>query len=827
MVTTTTTRTVGRLIGVLLLAGCGGGSEETTAPQPAPTRVQETVISETGVAGPPLPKFVTGQCRVYTSEPGWSVFVDGYPVRNAQGETLRTPCLVAAVATSHSVSVAHAGRIDQSRQILFAEDAEVMFETANVAAGDSLLLAAPFLGMGVGRPINLNTLNTGGNEFDPFLSADGRGLVFAADRPEGRGIYTATRLSPLHPFDPPTLLRLTSSVDQAASPSVNGEATMIVYSLPAKGRIRALTRPSPLEEFADPEILLSDEDPQARYPSAQIAGAGDRIYFTRETQGITETRVAFPTPDKNLPFGNVRIVQFTGEHPRLSSDGLRQYLYDGRTVRRARRAAINLPFLGTEKVAEVEIPEFRPSAGHRQFCVSDDEQWMIYSDNPVGAGDLWLVRLHDGPGWGVPLSGATIDPKPLARTTPAMQPPEELFSPPAIVPESELPPDPRSRPLPYVAFREKIVDAVGRREFDAALDAIEAAQVDPQLSAVQELIEWDRQEIQQIATFWQDVQRGAESLKPGDKLRFGTLTVDFEKYADGVISAKARTQTVSKSLPELDAAALVTLAERVLDPAKPEEAFRAAVFLAYSDDGTSSRRQKLLAAAGPLGTEFQARLAQREAALARLELDRENIAAALARIETLERSYPESKAAERAGLLRDGLYDRTAWQRSGNRDWQIGPSGEFTAGPERSDNAMLLSPNSFGDFSLTMEYRTNAPVGQGGVYFTYTGRGRLDTNALKIQLSNDAGVRPDAFCTGALFNVEAPAINAAKPLGEWNTFAMSLRGRRLSATINGQPVLNTQIDPGERTGPGYIALDGESGGISYRKVILSDQPAVR
>ncbi|MFV0444930.1 MAG: family 16 glycoside hydrolase [Planctomycetaceae bacterium] len=805
---------------VLALAGCGGSP---TPPPTPPQRLPEKILTDDNSGQPPRPRFVTGRCRIDTTAPGWSVFVDGYPARTTDGAILTTPCVVESTAISHSVTVARHGFLDQSRQVLFGNGAEVDFDTSAVPAGDSLLLNAPYLSFAVGTAVPLESLNSTGREFDPFLSRDGRGILFAADRPEGRGIYMASRVSPLHPFDAPTLLRLTSSVDQAASPSINGAETMIVYSLPSKGRLRGLTRASPLAEFEDPVVLLTDEDQNARFPSAQIVASGDRIYFTREIEGITETRVAFPTPDMNLPFGNVRIVQFLGEHPRLSADGLRQYLFDGETVRRARRTAINLPFDGSEPIARVKLPEYRASLGHRQFCLSDDEQWLFYSDDPVGAGDLWMARISDGPGWGVPPVGTSAEPRPIVATAPQMRPGDADFVPPSEQPEPEPPRDPRSLPLPYATFRQQFLELTGRLRFREALDQIEAAQARPELADATQLLAWDHQDVQQLLQFWSDIERGAQQFQPGTRLSFGALTVEFETYANGVLTVRARTKSFEKPLIELDAATLLSLADPVLDPMDTVAMLRAAIFLTYSGDGSSSRRQRFLTEAGPLSLEFLNHLAERDAALARMELNRENVSAALQQIEALQREFPDSPAARRAEQLRAELYTRVPWQTVGRRNWTTGPDGEWAADNNRVDGALLQSPHELSNFSLTMEYKTTDATGQGGVYFTYSGRGRLDRNALKVQLSQDAGVRPDPYCTGALFNVEAPTVNAAKKLGEWNSFQMSVHGDRLTVRINGQQVLKTRFDANGRT-PGYVALDGVSGGITYRKVILSDQP---
>jgi hypothetical protein len=773
----------------------------------------------------PLPQFEVATCRVYTAEPGWNVFVDGSPVRNADGELLRTPCEVQASPGAHTVAVARSGHLDQSREVLFAPNAEVVFDASLSRTGESALLSAPYFNLGVGEAIPLHALNTIGNEFDPFLTSDGLAIYFAADRAEGRGLYTATRPSPLHPFEEPRLLRLTSSSDGVASPSLDAAGLRIVYTLPAKGRLRALIRSSPLAEFEAPQILLSDPEEDARYPSAQILSSGDRLYFTRERQGIVETRVAFAQPNPREPFGQVRIVQIPGEHPRLSSDGLRQYLFDGRQLRRARRSAIHLPFGGTELIAEVSAPNFVPSRGHRQFCVSDDEQWLFYSDDPLGSGDLWMLRLSLGPAWGVPLLGKTIEPRSLAAAAPPPAPETQPFEPPTPAPGvPPPPPDPRRQPLPYVAFRQQLLEAAAARDFDKALELIDSAQADPRLAEAAELVEWDRQDVQQLIQFWQEVEAAVRDLRPGDRLRLGAVAVEFESYAEGVLTAKARTTSVQKRLAELDAGSIISLVDKRLTDAEPALKFRAALFLTYAGDGTSSRRRTLLTESGPLGEEFEERLAQREVVLAQQELARENIAAALTRIEQLEQHSPKSAAAAQGAALRERLYQRTEWRPVGPRRWTTGPLGEWTASEERVEGALLLSPRELERFELMLEYRINSDIGSGGVYFRYSGSGRLDRNALKVQLSNDAGMAPHQYCTGSLFAVQAPRVNAARPLGEWNTFHMSVDGDRLRVQINGQEVLRMTFPTSGLPPAGYVALDGVRGGITYRKIILSDQP---
>ncbi|MEZ6058061.1 MAG: PEGA domain-containing protein [Planctomycetaceae bacterium] len=167
-----------------LLVGCGGG--EPSTPEAGASTPTETVTTEIAqapvVAAAEEVRFDRGRCRVYTTEPGFSVFVDRYPVRDKTGNILQTPCLIEASAGLHSVTIAREGYIDETRQMTFGSDAQIEFDTATSKEGSSEMLAAQYLNMPVGTAISLNSLNTTGREFDPFVTADGRSLWFAGDR---------------------------------------------------------------------------------------------------------------------------------------------------------------------------------------------------------------------------------------------------------------------------------------------------------------------------------------------------------------------------------------------------------------------------------------------------------------------------------------------------------------------------------------------------------------------------------------------------------------------------------------------------------------------
>lgn len=796
----------------LAVAGCGRGKTSQTESSDS----AEATTQPDADPPPPLPEFPTATCRVYTEEPGATVFIDGLPVAGGDGEPMATPCRVTAAPGSHIVTVAQEGRADRSQQIVFDDsDSQLYFEETTAGAMTSLLLA-PLLHAPVGEPVALETLNSPGGEWDPFVTADGLSIWFAGDRREGRGIYVATRQSPIEQFAAPRFLEMTRGADLPASPSLTGDQKSIVYVVPDKARIWALTRPSPLGDFDERIPLFFNADAEGvRWPSAQILSDGLRIYYKRETAEESGTRVVIRESASDR-FRQERIVNFPGVHPCLSADGLRQYAFDGTTLVRARRASVREGFSAPETIVELTLPGYVRSSLYRQFFVTNDEQWMFYSDDPDSGGDLYVVRLAEGHGWGVALRGEPIEQMVLAQTEPM----PETTEPTETEPEPE-PVDPRIQPLPYTEFRTQLVALLRGRDYEAAADFVANAEDVPDLRADSGLIAWDAEDVQRLQQFWSELTDAVSKMAPGDEFHVGSIRVEFVRFEEGRLVAKARTRELERDLKELEPLNILELSERISDASDLAHQARVATFLLYEPDIPAATRDRQIAAGGDPAAEIVEHFASRLLKQASTELARDNAGRAVPLVERIETEFPGTKAAAQAAELRNQLYAE-AWRLVGSRQWQTGPDGEFTAGPERSDNALLISKEEYERFELSMEYRTNTRNGQGGVFFRYSGSGRLYNRCFKIQLTNDRGIAPDEYCTGSLFGIEAPRTNAAGDMGAWNTFRMQVDGEDFTVWINDRIVIDSDAVDDQIPESGYVALDGIEGGISYRKVLLTE-----
>lgn len=123
----------------------------------------------------------------------------------------------------------------------------------------------------------------------------------------------------------------------------------------------------------------------------------------------------------------------------------------------------------------------------------------------------------------------------------------------------------------------------------------------------------------------------------------------------------------------------------------------------------------------------------------------------------------------------------------------------------------------FGDFELFIEYKT-VPAGNSGVYL----RGRIE-----IQVFDSNGkAAVDKADAGAIYDMYAPAVNAAKPAGEWNSIEARYVGNRLTVKLNGQVVQdNVTVDdvtggalPGDVNEAGPLMLQGDHGKVWYRNI---------
>jgi hypothetical protein len=131
----------------------------------------------------------------------------------------------------------------------------------------------------------------------------------------------------------------------------------------------------------------------------------------------------------------------------------------------------------------------------------------------------------------------------------------------------------------------------------------------------------------------------------------------------------------------------------------------------------------------------------------------------------------------------------------------------------------LITNNKFTDFKLHAEFRI--PKGSNsGLYL----RGRYE-----VQIEDSYGREPEEHIMGSVYGFLLPRVNAGKRPGEWQTYDITLVGRRVTITLNGETIIDRQVIPGITGGaldsnegePGPLYIQGDHGPIEFRKLTLT------
>jgi hypothetical protein len=185
----------------------------------------------------------------------------------------------------------------------------------------------------------------------------------------------------------------------------------------------------------------------------------------------------------------------------------------------------------------------------------------------------------------------------------------------------------------------------------------------------------------------------------------------------------------------------------------------------------------------------------------------------------LERQRPDEWAAP-VDLLARGLGGWRIRERAEGNGWKL-ENGILWNAPPSGD---LISIPKFTDFKLHLE--VNVPAGgNSGIYL----RGRHE-----VQVQDDAGKDPGSRRMGGIYGQVTPTTLPARPAGEWQTFDITLVGRRVTVVLNGVTMIDDQEIPGitggaldsNEGGAGPLMLQGDHTGVRYRNITIQS-PRVR
>lgn len=161
--------------------------------------------------------------------------------------------------------------------------------------------------------------------------------------------------------------------------------------------------------------------------------------------------------------------------------------------------------------------------------------------------------------------------------------------------------------------------------------------------------------------------------------------------------------------------------------------------------------------------------------------------------------------------------DLVGWHESSpsEKHWTVQNGSMVTPG----NGPEIISNRKFMDFKLHVEFNCGKDSNS-GVYL----RGRDE-----VQIETESESEPPSHHTGGVYGFLAPTPEQPRTPDKWQTFDITLIGRRVTVVLNGVTVIDNQEIPGLTGGaldsheglPGPIYLQGsEKGRVQFRRITL-------
>ncbi len=178
--------------------------------------------------------------------------------------------------------------------------------------------------------------------------------------------------------------------------------------------------------------------------------------------------------------------------------------------------------------------------------------------------------------------------------------------------------------------------------------------------------------------------------------------------------------------------------------------------------------------------------------------------------------------------------DLTGWHGVGGpaTNWNAGDGVLMCTGEQGSQ--WLRTDREYADFELSLEF--NIPEdGNSGVFVRAPAEGAPWVEGFEIQVLDDYGprwrdLRPNQY-TGAIYAAQAPSERVTKKAGQWQSMRIRLDGRHCAVWVNGQQVIDADLDAlaervpnirGLKREKGYIGLQNHSSPVYYRNIRIRE-----
>jgi predicted O-methyltransferase YrrM len=134
----------------------------------------------------------------------------------------------------------------------------------------------------------------------------------------------------------------------------------------------------------------------------------------------------------------------------------------------------------------------------------------------------------------------------------------------------------------------------------------------------------------------------------------------------------------------------------------------------------------------------------------------------------------------------------------------------------------LWTSKTFKDFVLMLDWRFPKP-GDSGVFIRGNAKSQINIWCNNMGSGEVYGYRTDGKQPEAVRKACTPLKKMDKPVGQWNTFVITMKGDRLTVELNGEVVIRNAQLPGVPP-EGEIALQRHGNPIEFRRIYIKSLP---
>src|SRR5262249_51871933 len=176
--------------------------------------------------------------------------------------------------------------------------------------------------------------------------------------------------------------------------------------------------------------------------------------------------------------------------------------------------------------------------------------------------------------------------------------------------------------------------------------------------------------------------------------------------------------------------------------------------------------------------------------------------------------------------------DLTGWKIHGGKlaSWGADKGVLFVKG---GGGGWLMTEKEYGDFELRLDFKV-PKGGNSGVALRSPLKGDPAYTGMEIQILDDPSYKKLQKWqhTGSIYGVVPPTKVATKPVGEWNSYKITCKGRQVTVELNGEKVVDANLDdytakhakahPGILREKGHVGLQEHGGRVEFRNLFIKE-----